>query len=250
MIPFRCCCIRKIRTWNLGKTTGLHVKDVKDRHKEEFNSAFLDVLRSGNCNQLFLGWNWVRTFSRTLTLLEDTLSDGSSLCSLATKVGRPASSLKTEMCEAQTSRSIRTQILTQIFVQRGGFLGGGGNNKQDNQSPFLKNRKSRSEKKRRQTAPTYPHFSERFGRFDEPKLQYDGSCAWITWIIGTHALLSPYCLAALFIFYWGGCLQKQQEGWRGQQSSDCHPARSVGGLSWSVPLRIVTNKQIAVISWH
>lgn len=106
------------------------------------------------------------------------MSGGRSLCSLDTKVGRPASSLKTEMCKAQTSHSTRTQILT-VFVQRGGFLGGGGNalrsNKQDNRSHFLKNRKSQSEKKRGQTAPTYPHFAERFGRFDEPKLQYDGA---------------------------------------------------------------------------
>lgn len=76
-----------------------------------------------------------------------------------------------------------------------------------------------------------------------------GQCRvpWKTWFcfgkketmhmnsIGIYTLLLPNCLASDFVFFWGRSMQKQQEGWRGQQSSDCHPARSVAAFSFSDP---------------
>lgn len=133
LIIMRCCWLKFRRlAHSIHKLTlTMRVKriissmEATTRSRKSSTPAFLDVLRSGlsyhatqagtainasNNAGYFLvrrSWNWIRafspwasSFSRTLTLLEDTLSCGRSLCRLVSPlpVGNQPEKCKAQIC--------------------------------------------------------------------------------------------------------------------------------------------------------
>lgn len=212
-----------------GKTRGLHVEDVKDPRKEEFNSGF------SGCSQIrklqpTTSSDWAETgpepsagrwlFWRTHWAVADLF--------VAWRLGQPASCLKTARKVWSTNQPFhqnpnsppyrwRDRRADRIHSQ--GRLSGRRRKcpsqwRTRSSSAFLKSRKSQRETKGRRTTPTYTHFAERCGRFDEHKLQHGGfggtagcvldlkvSCNEHEHHKGIHAPLLPHCLAADLIFF-------------------------------------------------